>query len=455
MQTLKMEPNKIETLPLKELVAFSLGGDWGKSPDEKLDDYVKVKVVRGTEFGNWWKNKASTAALRQIKKSSLEKRQLKKGDLIVEVSGGGPTQPVGRVIVIDDEALSNSDYPLVCSNFSRQIRLKEGFASEFVRLSIYLDYLSGKINLYQTSTTNLRNLNFNDFLDNIEIPSLPLEAQEIIAKQMNTSADQINSVKQRISKTKSLINKFRQAIVSAAIEGRLTENFRKTDSYTEVNSLTTKDEYKIEVSDEILLFDLPDNWKWSAVGNCADVIDPQPSHRTPPTFENGVPYVGMGDINADGSINFGKARKVSPEVLQEHKKRYVIKDGDFIFGKIGTLGKPVLLPVAQEYTLSANIVLVQPKEYKINARYLYYFLASEWVKIVLTFDSHATSQPAFGIKRLRTFPIPLPPVEEQNEIAQTIKRYFEITDQIERQIHKAEQKTSKLNQAVLNKYITK
>lgn len=113
MQNLKMEQNNNEKLPLRELVDFSLGGDWGKSPDEKLEDFVKVKVVRGTEFGNWWQNKAKTAALRQIKKSSFEKRELKNGDLVVEVSGGGPNQPVGRVVVIDNEALSNSEYPWV------------------------------------------------------------------------------------------------------------------------------------------------------------------------------------------------------------------------------------------------------------------------------------------------------------------------------------------------------
>lgn len=47
---------------------------------------------------------------------------------------------------------------------------------------------------------------------------------------------------------------------------------------------------------------LPPGWEWTTVELIADVIDPHPSHRTPSEVENGISYVGMGDIKEDGSF---------------------------------------------------------------------------------------------------------------------------------------------------------
>src|SRR5438067_200863 len=93
------------TAKLNDVVRFALGGDWGKDADDSTDGLAKVRVVRGTEFRTWRDEKGARAAERRIKVSSLEKRRLQKGDLVLEVSGGGPNQPVGRTVLIDDEAL--------------------------------------------------------------------------------------------------------------------------------------------------------------------------------------------------------------------------------------------------------------------------------------------------------------------------------------------------------------
>jgi hypothetical protein len=85
---------------LDDIVSFALGGDWGKDPDELADGMTRVRVVRGTEFKTWRKDKGASAAERCIKVSSLEKRRLEKDDLVLEVSGGGPHQPVGRTVLI-------------------------------------------------------------------------------------------------------------------------------------------------------------------------------------------------------------------------------------------------------------------------------------------------------------------------------------------------------------------
>src|SRR5664280_3307951 len=93
------------TVNFNEIIQLALGGDWGKDSGEPGDGLERVRVLRGTEFKTWRHNKGVGAAERRIKVSSLDRRRLQKGDIVLEVSGGGPDQPVARTILIDDEAL--------------------------------------------------------------------------------------------------------------------------------------------------------------------------------------------------------------------------------------------------------------------------------------------------------------------------------------------------------------
>jgi type I restriction enzyme, S subunit len=110
---------------LEEIVVHKLSGLWGVEPSRAEADpgLVRVRVIRGTDFRDWDRDKGTTAAERAIPRSKLADRQLAIGDLVVEVSGGGVGQPVGRTLLIDEEAVRRADAPLICSNFCRQVRI--------------------------------------------------------------------------------------------------------------------------------------------------------------------------------------------------------------------------------------------------------------------------------------------------------------------------------------------
>ena len=83
------------------MVVHRIGGEWGEDgPGEGL---VAVRVVRGTEFRTWEREKGKNAAVRFILATRLASRELRPGDIVIEISGGGPEQPVGRTFLIDEE----------------------------------------------------------------------------------------------------------------------------------------------------------------------------------------------------------------------------------------------------------------------------------------------------------------------------------------------------------------
>lgn len=150
------------------------------------------------------------------------------------------------------------------------------------------------------------------------------------------------------------------------------------------------------------------------VGNVAEAVDPQPSHRTPSIEEGGIPYISIKDCDyKTGKIDFEGARKVSRKVLEEHLNRYTLREGDFVIGKIGTIGNPVFVPARNDYTLSANVVLVQPNSKFVSPYFLKYSFESDFVERQFAEAKNLTSQAAFGIQKVRTVEVMNPDIGVQ------------------------------------------
>lgn len=190
-------------------------------------------------------------------------------------------------------------------------------------------------------------------------------------------------------------------------------------------------------------------WSTCEIGDVADTIDPQPSHRTPPVSSDGVPYIGIAECNYKTlQIDFANARKVGRDVLQEHLNRYTLNKGDFIIGKIGTIGKPFFLPDKQTYTLSANTVLIKPNKQKVEPQFLFAVFQSEYMERIIDAEKKSTSQPAFGIQKVRKIDIPMPPMELQKRFA----AFVEQTDKSKVAIQKALDEAQLLFGSLMQKY---
>lgn len=190
-------------------------------------------------------------------------------------------------------------------------------------------------------------------------------------------------------------------------------------------------------------------WQICEIGDVADTIDPQPSHRTPPISSDGVPYIGIAECNYKTHfIDFDKARKVGQNVLMEHLERYSLSEGDFIIGKIGTIGKPFFIPAKQNYTLSANTVLIKPIKDKVVPQFLFAIFQSEYMGRIIDAEKKSTSQPAFGIQKVRRIEIPMPPMALQEQFA----AFGVQVDKLKLAIQRSCEALETLKKALMQKY---
>src|SRR5699024_2408476 len=106
-------------------------GDWGK--EQKQGNYVKpVRVIRGADINDYSKGGKGKSPIRFILQKNFDNKKLISGDIIVEISGGSPTQSTGRTLLINKEIIQNSNYGLVCTNFCIVIFLLDAMYCEWI-----------------------------------------------------------------------------------------------------------------------------------------------------------------------------------------------------------------------------------------------------------------------------------------------------------------------------------
>lgn len=201
--------------------------------------------------------------------------------------------------------------------------------------------------------------------------------------------------------------------------------------------------------------EIPQHWKMGRLGFVAKVIDPQPDHRAPALVEDGYPYLGIRDINDDGSVNFETARKVSLEAVEKQENSFIIKDGDILFCKVGTLGEPkhLILPNAR-FAISATLVIIKVADHA-DSRFIKYALESNLIDYQIYSVVTGSTRPALGIQQIRKLLLCLPPVNEQELIADFL---LVKVSQIDSLIQKKQQLIVLLEKektAVINEAVTK
>ncbi|MBK9480891.1 MAG: restriction endonuclease subunit S [Bacteroidetes bacterium] len=124
----------------------------------------KVTCIRGTDINSLNGLKDTKQPIRYILEKNLFKA-LNSHDLIVEISGGSPTQSTGRMAYITDATLKRFDTPLICSNFCKAISIKDKkLLYNFVYYWNSL-YDSGAFFGYEGKTSGIKNLLFDSFVN--------------------------------------------------------------------------------------------------------------------------------------------------------------------------------------------------------------------------------------------------------------------------------------------------
>ncbi|WP_277270221.1 restriction endonuclease subunit S [Phascolarctobacterium succinatutens] len=167
------ENNEWSTGTFSELIKSTLNGDWGKeSPTGNNTE--KVYCIRGADIPEVKAGNKGKMPTRYILPKNFATKQLTDGDIVVEISGGSPTQSTGRCTAITQSLLDRYDSGMVCTNFCKAIKPKEGYS---LFIYYYWQYLYGKgvFFSYENGTTGIKNLDFSGFIETETILIPPVD----------------------------------------------------------------------------------------------------------------------------------------------------------------------------------------------------------------------------------------------------------------------------------------
>ena len=209
---------------LKHTVEAIHNGVWGDEPDGSADDLYCVRVA---DFDYRQGRVGPVGTLRSIPKNVRPSTVLALGDLLLEKSGGGEQQPVGRVVTWDRQL----GRPAVCSNFISRMRPRDGFDGAYLQLLHRALYFSGITALSVKQTTGIQNLATSHYLG--RVVSIPTASeQNRIREELVELVKCERLIADRTSRQAKLLDEHRDALITAAVTGQLDPSSYRASAVT-------------------------------------------------------------------------------------------------------------------------------------------------------------------------------------------------------------------------------
>lgn len=166
-------------MKLAEIIEKYIPGDWGNEVPGNENPY-QVSCIRGADIVPIENVDYSEIPYRYISERSYNTRLLSVGDIIIEKSGGSPTQSTGRVSIVTEDLLMERQN-IVCSNFCEAFRVKSSWNPWYVYYYFRFIYDQGVFFNFEGKTSGLKNLQMDNAFSSIEIEEFDRSIQDKVA----------------------------------------------------------------------------------------------------------------------------------------------------------------------------------------------------------------------------------------------------------------------------------
>lgn len=360
------EPESVDGF--KETAAGRIPLDWDTENVEMLCELRNGKAINHADIGDSeYLVYGSNGPIGSHSESNFDE-----GLIFGRVGAVGEVERVRQPVWVSDNAI--------------QAVVNKGCNTDFLYY-----FLSNK-ELSSLATKTAQPLLNQSTIGNVTVPTPPISEQRKIAAVLY-------NVDQAIQKTEEIIEQ-KQKVRRAVAQDSLV---------VETNSYTRPTEWGR----------IPDSWVEKPLEDICQLIT-DGTHMPPERTEDGIPLIGVDEI-AGIQLDFtGDLSYISEEDYQEMSESNKPQTGDVLVAVVGaTIGKNALVTREDPFAIQRSLGLLRTND-SVLPKFLHTVVQSPNFKRQLDTRSRATAQAGVYLEELKHVRIPVPPIEEQEDIANRV-----------------------------------
>ncbi len=255
----------------------------------------------------------------------------------------------------------------------------------------------------------------------------PINEQKRIVAKLDAIMHRIEAVKGRLDKVPGILKHFRQSVLTAAVTGKLTEQWR--EEHPEVGE-----------------------WEETQLGDLTELVTKGAS----PTWQ-GIKYVERPEVLFVTSENVYtrelklEQKKYVEFAFNQKQQRSILNKGDLLTNIVGaSIGRTAVYNLDSIANVNQAVAIIRLCNNEEIPFYLYYLNCPEYVD-KLHKEKVDVARANISLTDLKKMMVPHPPLSEQKEIVRQVDKLFALADKVESHYNKAKAEVDKLSQSVLAK----
>jgi type I restriction enzyme, S subunit len=282
--------------------------------------------------------------------------------------------------LVGKNCLYKSDYtkPTLFNNNILRVRFKDFLFPEFAAYAFSSKAIIDNLEKIKSGTTNVVGIYYKS-LKYLEIPIPPLFQQKQIVATLDKAFAAIETAKANAEKNLQNAKELFESYLQNVFENK------------------------------------GDDWEEKTLNEVYDVRDG--THDSPKYINEGYALITSKNLKND-ELNYNKIKYISEQDYININKRSKVDKGDVLFAMIGTIGNPIVIKKEPDFAIK-NVALFKIP-LKQSSYFLKYYLDSSFVIDKMIKDAKGATQKFVGLGYLRSFPISLPPLAEQEELVKKL-----------------------------------
>lgn len=353
------------------------------------------------------------------------------------------------------------------------------YLAQFLRQKYVRDFLAHNVSGVGGSLMRVR----PNVVDEIDISIPPTLEQVQIADKLDELLSDLDAGTAALERARANLKRYRAAILTSAVQGRLSEPWRRQNpdiepasrllerilaerrkrwedaqraKYAERGQTPPKgwqDRYPEPVAPDVSdLPALPEGWYWASIDQLAEVqggIQKQPK-RAPK--ENSYPYLRVGNV-LRGRLDLSRMERF--ELFDGELERLRLKVNDLLIvegnGSRSEIGRCALWRGEIKDCVHQNhIIRLRPSQ--VLAEYLLtYWNSTPGSQRIMDRAASTSGLYTLSVQKVSELPVPLPSLLEQTEIVALVDQQLSVLDRNAQAIEAQLARAVRLRQAILKR----